>query len=61
MGFDPVLAKRALDRCNGDWDSSLTMLTAGLVPEEDEFDLLNITSTSQANTKTTSLVDNFDE
>lgn len=41
MGFDSRLAKRALERTNGDWDSAVTMLTAGMVPEEDEFDLLS--------------------
>lgn len=41
MGFDAVTAERALNRANGDWDSALTMLTSGLVPDEDEFDLLD--------------------
>jgi uncharacterized UBP type Zn finger protein len=42
MGFDEALAQRALHRANNDWDSALTMLTAGMVPEEDEFDLLHM-------------------
>mmetsp|Transcript_26640 Transcript_26640/g.31430 ORF Transcript_26640/g.31430 Transcript_26640/m.31430 type:complete len:152 (-) Transcript_26640:197-652(-) len=42
MGFDAATAKRALNRCNNDWDSALTMLTSGLVPDEDEFDLLQL-------------------
>ena len=40
MGFDPKLAERALRRANNDWDVALTMLTSGMVPEEDEFDIL---------------------
>jgi|Dee2metaT_26_FD_contig_31_2318678_length_697_multi_3_in_0_out_0_1 uncharacterized UBP type Zn finger protein len=40
MGFEMKLAERALRRAKNDWDAALTMLTSGLVPEEDEFDLL---------------------
>lgn len=40
MGFDLKTAERALRRAKNDWDAALTMLTSGLVPEEDEFDML---------------------
>ena len=40
MGFELKMAERALRRARNDWDSALTMLTSGIVPDEDEFDLL---------------------
>eukprot|EP00622_Pseudochattonella_farcimen_P003508 FR738702.1.p1 GENE.FR738702.1~~FR738702.1.p1 ORF type:complete len:160 (+),score=12.87 FR738702.1:90-569(+) len=40
MGFDSALASRALRRAHNNFDDALTMLTAGMVPEEDEFDVL---------------------
>ena len=40
MGFDGALASRALRRAHNNFDDALTMLTAGMVPEEDEFDVL---------------------
>jgi uncharacterized UBP type Zn finger protein len=42
MGFDSELAARAIRRSNGDMDMALTLLTAGLVPIEDDFDLLAV-------------------
>ena len=39
MGFEMKLAERALRRAKNDWDAALTMLTSGLVPEEDEIDM----------------------
>jgi uncharacterized UBP type Zn finger protein len=50
MGFEAAVAKRALDRSNNDWDSALTMLTSGMVPDEDEFDLLGKNETETAAT-----------
>mmetsp|Transcript_8743 Transcript_8743/g.15655 ORF Transcript_8743/g.15655 Transcript_8743/m.15655 type:complete len:158 (+) Transcript_8743:172-645(+) len=40
MGFDAKLAERALRRANNNYEDAITMLSAGMVPDEDEFDVL---------------------
>jgi len=40
MGFDEKLAERALRRANNNYEDAITMLSAGMVPDEDEFDVL---------------------
>mmetsp|Transcript_27017 Transcript_27017/g.72700 ORF Transcript_27017/g.72700 Transcript_27017/m.72700 type:complete len:161 (+) Transcript_27017:199-681(+) len=40
MGFDAKLAERALRRANNNYEDAITMLSAGMVPEEDAFDVL---------------------
>lgn len=50
MGFELKTAERALRRTKNDWDAALTMLTAGLVPDEDEFDLLAEAEADQTET-----------
>ena len=41
MGFDSKLAGHALKNSNGNLDEAITMLSNGMVPEPDEFDLLD--------------------